>query len=107
MEGVDPSESQLAFARTRPGVRVAKFQQGDADGIALRRQVASMPLSMALVIFFVPHPAKGLAEMARVTRPGGTIAAYAWDMHGGGFPLEPLQAELRALGHKYMHAAER
>jgi hypothetical protein len=30
--------------------------------------------------------------------PGGTVAAYAWDMPGGGFPLEPVQAEMRAMG---------
>ena len=52
---------------------------------------------MALVIFFVPDPAKGLSEMARVVRPGGAMAAYAWDMFGGGFPLEPIFAELRAM----------
>ena len=55
---------------------------------------------MALVIFFVPEPAKGVAEMARVVRPGGTVAAYAWDLPGGGFPLEPVFSELRALGQK-------
>ena len=43
---------------------------------------------MPLVIFFVPDPAKGVAEMARVVRPGGIVAAYAWDMAGGGFPYE-------------------
>jgi ubiquinone/menaquinone biosynthesis C-methylase UbiE len=37
---------------------------------------------MALVIFFVPDPAEGVAEMARVVRPGGIVAAYAWDMCG-------------------------
>jgi hypothetical protein len=53
---------------------------------------------MALVIFFVPEPAKGVAEMARVVRPGGTVAAYAWDMAGGGFPFAPINAELRQWG---------
>ena len=53
---------------------------------------------MALVIFFVPEPAKGVAEMVRVVRPGGTVAAYAWDMHGGGFPIEPIRIEMRAMG---------
>lgn len=53
---------------------------------------------MALVIFFVPDPAKAVAEMVRVVRPGGVVAAYAWDMLGGGFPLETLQAEMRGLG---------
>ena len=44
---------------------------------------------MALVIFFVPDPAKGVAEMARVVRPGGLVAAYAWDVLGGGFSFDP------------------
>jgi SAM-dependent methyltransferase len=53
---------------------------------------------MPLVIFFVPDPAQGVAEMARVVRPGGSVSAYAWDMIGGGFPYTDLQAEMRALG---------
>ena len=53
---------------------------------------------MALVIFFVPDPAKGVAEMVRVVRPDGPVATYAWDMMGGGFPMEPIQAEKRARG---------
>jgi SAM-dependent methyltransferase len=53
---------------------------------------------MALVIFFVPDPARGVAEMARVVRPGGPVAAYAWDVEGGGFPHEAIWAAKRALG---------
>ena len=53
---------------------------------------------MPLVIFFVPEPAKGVAEMARVVRPGGIVAAYAWDMLGGGFPYAAFREEMRALG---------
>ena len=56
-----------------------------------------------LVIFFVPDPVKGVAEMARVVRPGGTVAAYAWDVMGGGFPHESIQAEMRAMGLKTVH----
>src|SRR6185369_7627680 len=51
-----------------------------------------------LVIFFVPDPPRGVAEMARVVRPGGLIASYAWDIEGGGFPHEPVLAEMRAMG---------
>jgi len=53
---------------------------------------------MPLVIFFVPDPAKGVAEMARVVRPGGLVAAYSWDMSGGGFPYEAVHGEMRGLG---------
>jgi ubiquinone/menaquinone biosynthesis C-methylase UbiE len=102
VEGVDPSEGQLAFARTRPASRIAKFNQGDA--MALPHGDDSFDVAvMALVIFFVPDPVKGVAEMVRVARPGGSVAAYAWDMRGGGFPWEPVQAELRALGQKIVY----
>lgn len=102
VDGVDPSEGQLAFARTRPASRVAKFTQGDA--MALPFPKASFDVAtMALVIFFVPEPTKGVAEMARVLRPGGLAAAYAWDMHGGGFPWTIVQNEIAALGHKVMY----
>lgn len=97
VQGIDPSEGQLAFARTRPAARLAKFHLGDALTLPFPDGGFDFAV-MALVIFFVPEPAKGVAEMLRVVRPGGTIAAYAWDMPGGGFPLEPIQAEMRAMG---------
>ncbi len=97
IQGIDPSPAQLAFARTRHKANVAEFREGSAMALPFpvnRFDVATM----ALVIFFVPEPSKGVAEMARVVRPGGTVAAYAWDMLGGGFPWEPVQAEMRVLG---------
>ena len=96
-QGVDPSEAQLVFARQRPEARGATFQVGDAMALPFPDDRFDAAV-MALVIFFVPEPAKGLAEMVRVVRPGGMVAAYAWDMLGGGFPFQPIQAELRALG---------
>jgi SAM-dependent methyltransferase len=96
VQGIDPSEGQLAFARARPAARLAQFQQGDAMALPFPDSRFDAAV-MALVIFFVPDPPKGLAEMVRVVKPGGTIAAYAWDMSGGGFPLEPIFAELRPM----------
>lgn len=96
VQGIDPAEGQLAFARTRPAARLAQFRQGDAMALPFPDSSFDMAV-MALVIFFVPDPAKGLSEMARVLRPGGTMASYAWDMFGGGFPLEPIFIELRAM----------
>jgi SAM-dependent methyltransferase len=97
VQGIDPAEAQLSFARTRPAARVAKFGQGDATALpfASGRFDAAV---MALVISFVPDPAKGVAEMVRVVRAGGMVAAYVWDMLGGGYPLDPIHVELRALG---------
>lgn len=97
IQGIDPSQAQLAFARTRPAARVAHFQQGDAMALPFPERRFDVAV-MALVLFFVPDPVKGVAEMVRVVRPGGTITAYLWDLPGGGFPMEPVQAEMRAMG---------
>jgi SAM-dependent methyltransferase len=95
--GVDPSEGQLAFARKRPGARGAQFRQGDA--MALPFADGSFDAAaMALAIFFIPEPARGIAEMARVVRRGGLVATYAWDFSGGGFPWAVVQEEVRAIG---------
>ncbi|MGB7922006.1 MAG: class I SAM-dependent methyltransferase [Pyrinomonadaceae bacterium] len=97
VQGIDPSEGQLAYARTRPASRVAEFRQGDAMAQPFSDDTFDVAV-MPLVIFFVPDPARGVAEMARVVCPGGLVTAYAWDMVGGGFPYEALQAEMRGLG---------
>jgi SAM-dependent methyltransferase len=97
--GVDPSPAQLAFARTRPGAHGAQFHEGDAMALPFAENRFDAA-SMALVIFFVPEPAKGVAEMVRVVRPGGWIASYAWDVPGGGFPMEPFRVQMRAMGLK-------
>ncbi len=52
---------------------------------------------MPLVIFFVPDPARGVAELARVVRAAGIAAAYGWDIPGGGLPYETLLVELRRM----------
>ena len=98
VHGVDPSEGQLAFARTRPHADKMQFRQGGAMELPYADNAVDAA-TMALVLFFVPEPSQGVAEMARVVKPGGSVSAYAWDMLGGGFPQEPLFNELRAMGH--------
>lgn len=97
VDGVDPSEAQLAFARTRSASRIAQFHQGDAMALPFSDHTFDVAV-MPLVIFFVPEPAKGVAEMARVVCPGGIVTAYGWDMLGGGFPYEALLSGMRELG---------
>lgn len=97
VHGVDPSEPQLAYARKRPAGHRALFRQGDAMALPYGRERFDAAV-MALVIFFVPDPLRCVAEMARVVRPGGTVAAYAWDIEQGGLASEPVLIELRAIG---------
>ena len=97
IQGIDPSEAQIAFARGRPSAGVADFQTGDAMALPFPENSFEAAV-MALVIFFVPDPARAVAEMARVVGPGGTVSAYAWDVVGGGLPAASIQAEMRAMG---------
>jgi ubiquinone/menaquinone biosynthesis C-methylase UbiE len=99
VQGIDPSDGQLAYARTRPVARGAEFRRGDATALPFPDGRFDGAV-MALVIFFVPEPAKGVAEMVRVVRPGRTVATDARDMVGGGYPGEPIHAEMRAMGGK-------
>ena len=100
--GVDPSDGQLAHARSRTEARLAQFQTGDAQALPFADRSFDAAL-MALVISFVPDPAKAVREMARVTRPGGVVATYMWDAAGGGIPVEPIHAAMRSLGLEAPH----
>ncbi len=97
VEAIDPSEAQLAYARKRHQAGVARFTLGSALELPYPDGAFDAAI-MALVIFFVPEPARGTAEMRRVVRSGGVVAAYAWDLEGGGFPYEDVHAALSEAG---------
>src|SRR4029079_12992384 len=82
VDGVDPSEAQIDFARSRrQGPNVANFQR--ADGQSLPFQGDSFDAAvMALVIFFLPSPAKGVAEMVRTGKRGGPVFTERCDGAG-------------------------
>jgi ubiquinone/menaquinone biosynthesis C-methylase UbiE len=94
---VDPSEGQLAFARTRPGAKLAQFQIGDAQALPFGDDRFDVAV-MALVITFLTDPGKAVAEMARVVRPGGWVGTYMWDVPGGGTPVHPIYVAMESLG---------
>ena len=97
INAIDPSQAQIDYARTRPGCAAAQFQSGDAQSLPYDDALFDYSV-MALVISFVPDPDKAVAELARVTRPGGAIAAYMWDTAGDGHPANPINTAMRALG---------
>jgi SAM-dependent methyltransferase len=93
---VDPSEGQLAYARGRAGTKGAEFRIADAQALPFPDKSFDAA-SMALVIVFIPDPAKAARELARVVRPGGVVATYMWEFPDG-FPLAPLAAAMKDLG---------
>jgi SAM-dependent methyltransferase len=76
--GLDPSDGFLAYAQAQTPDPRARFEVGDARALPFEAEVFDAVVS-GLVLNFVPDPAQGLAEMTRVVRPGGTVAAYVWD----------------------------
>jgi SAM-dependent methyltransferase len=94
---IDPSGEQVAYARGRPGLDAVAFRVGDAQ--ALEFADASFDVAvMALVIHFVPDPAKGIGEMARVLKAGGVACAYVWDYAGRRAATRPLVLALKSMG---------
>jgi SAM-dependent methyltransferase len=80
--GVDPSPAYVAHARTRAVGGRATFEEGDAQ--RLRFPDGSFDAALALlVVNFIPDRAAAVREMARVTRPGGVVAAAVWDYGEG------------------------
>lgn len=81
---VDPSEPFVAAASSRfPDVDVRR-----ATAERLPFSDESFDVSLAqLVVHFMSDAVAGLAEMARVTRRGGVVAACVWDHAGGKGPL--------------------
>ena len=91
---VDPSAPFVVAARERhPGVDV---RQAAAEALPFPDGGFDAALAQ-LVIHFLPDPDAGLREMARVTRPGGVIAACVWDYAGGQGPLGPFWGAARAV----------
>jgi ubiquinone/menaquinone biosynthesis C-methylase UbiE len=94
---IDPSEEQLAYARSRPGAKAADFRIGDAQKLPFD-DASFDAATMALVISFLPKPDEAAAEMARVVRSGGWVATYMWDFLGGGSPVYPIHQAIKSLG---------
>jgi SAM-dependent methyltransferase len=97
MVGIDPSAEQLAFAGTRAGLAAAEFRVGDAQDLPFADNSFDIAV-MALVIHFVPDPAKAVTELTRVLHRGGQAATYAWDYTAGGSPVAPVPAAMKAIG---------
>ena len=81
---IDPAPQFVAACRNRnPG---ADVREGVAEQLPWPDDRFDASLS-SLVIAFMRDPDRGIGEMARVTRPGGTVAACMWDIAGGAMTM--------------------
>ncbi len=94
VSAVDPSVSFVEAVRDRlAGVSV---ERASAEHLPFPDQVFDAVLAQ-LVVHFMDDPVAGLKEMARVTRPGGRVAACVWDHAGGQGPLGLFWSAARTL----------
>jgi SAM-dependent methyltransferase len=80
--GVDPAAAFIESARQQITDLRVRFEVGDAGSLPLPDNAFDRCLSL-LVVNFIPDAMQATAEMSRVTRPGGTVAAAVWDYGEG------------------------
>ena len=75
---IDASPEFVAYARAHTDALRATLKVADACDVPL--EAAAMDAAVSgLVLNFVPDPLRAVAEMVRVVRRGGVVAAYVWD----------------------------
>ena len=104
--GVDPSTAFVLAARERAGSSPVRFEVGDAQDLPLPSGCFDASLA-CLVLNFVPNPSGALAEMSRVTRAGGTVAACVWDYSDGMSMLREMWDAVASVGLDAGHLDER
>lgn len=87
---VDPSASFVEACRRR--VPDAVVREAGIERLPWPADTFDVALSQ-LVLNFVPDPVAGMAELSRVVRPGGLVAACTWEYGSG---MEMLDAFWRA-----------
>ena len=81
---IDPAPQFAQACRDRnPG---ADVREGVAEDLPWDDGTFDATLS-SLVIGFMSDPDQGVREMARVTKPGGRVAACMWDVKTGGMTM--------------------
>jgi SAM-dependent methyltransferase len=98
VQGVDPSEPQLAFAHARAGASGAAFLQGDALALPFDPDRFDAAV-MALVIFFVPDPAAGVVENGAGRSSGRDGRCLYMGYSSGYLAHRPVPDRLACHGH--------
>lgn len=94
---VDPVPAQIEHARRQPLAHRVDFQVADAASLPFDNAAFDVAV-LALVLNFIPDRPRALAEISRVTRPGGVVAGYVWDFAAELSPSWPLRRGMREVG---------
>ena len=82
VRGIDLAQPYIEHARRHNQDPRIVFDVADACALPFPERSFDRVLSL-LVLHFVPKADQAIAEMLRVTRPGGVVAAAVWDARGG------------------------
>jgi SAM-dependent methyltransferase len=97
ISAIDPSEDQIVFAKSKLSANQIDYRKGDAISLPYKHDEFDVAV-MALVIQYVPDPGKAMAEITRVVKKGGTVAAYVWPGRSEGHPYRALTDAIRSIG---------
>ncbi|OHV72033.1 SAM-dependent methyltransferase [Mesorhizobium sp. LCM 4576] len=82
IQAIDFSPVFVAAAKEKNTDPRVTISQADATALPFADNAFDRALAL-LVLHFVPEAGKAVAEMRRVVRPGGVVAAVVWDHYGG------------------------
>jgi SAM-dependent methyltransferase len=104
--GIDASKGFIEYARASNSDTRVSFELGDAQNLPYSDGSFDRCLSL-LVVNHIPDTPKAVAEMRRVTKPGGVIATAMWDGTGGNEFNDCLWEAAMALDPTIKSPAER
>jgi SAM-dependent methyltransferase len=80
---IDHSEIYLAAAQAKNRDPRIRIEHGDGAALRFADHSFDRALSMLVLPSVLPRPELAVAEMRRVTLPGGVVCAAFWDSPGG------------------------
>jgi len=107
LTAIDQSEIYLAAAQARNNDPRIRLEHGDGSALRFPDARFDRALSMLVLPSVLPEPSLMVAEMRRVTRPGGVVAAAFWDSPGGSSSQRMLWDTAAALDEAAAEARDR
>src|SRR6266404_3005625 len=107
LTAIDHFEVYLVAAQAKNRDPRILLEQGDGSASRFADATFDRTLSMLVLPSVVPQPEQMVAEMRRVTRPGGVVAAAFWDSPGGSPSQRMLWDTAAALDEAAAEARDR